>query len=93
MYIPPLVVPVNRVRVSCDIVHLSFPGPKDVRNPALSKRETESKDIRKSGTYKACRMMRSFSETVPICLEITIFPSPSLMYLGFVCCSERNADL
>ena len=72
VYIPPLVVPVNRVRVSCDIVHLSFPGPKDVLNSALSKRESESKDIRKSGTYKACRMMWSFSETVPICVEIIV---------------------
>ena len=92
MYILPLVVPVNRVRLSCDIVHLSCPGPKDVRNPALSKHDAESKDIQKSGTYKACRL-KSFSETVPICVEITIFPSPSLMNLGSVCCREKKPDL
>ena len=92
MYIPPLVVPVNRVRVSCDIVHLSFPGPKDVRNPALSMYETESKDIRKSGTYRACRM-RSLSETVPSVWGSLSFHLLVLMYLGFVCCREKNADL
>ena len=65
MYLPQLVVPVKRVRVPCDIVHLSFPGPKDVCNPALSKRDTESKDIRKSGTYRACNV-RFFSGMVPM---------------------------
>ena len=85
-----MIVPVNRLRLPWDIILLPF--PKDVRILALSKHETESKDTLNSGTYRACNM-RGFNGTVPICVQMTIFPSPSLIYFGFICRREEKAVL
>ena len=85
-----MIVPVSRSWEFCDIRHFPFPGPKDVRNPALSKQDTDSRDILNVGTYRACSM-RQLSGTVPICVQVTVFPSPSLMIFGFITCIEVKA--
>ena len=51
-------VPVNKLRVLSDIMHLPF--PKAVRNLALSKHDTESRDTLNSGTCRASPSLMYF---------------------------------